>query len=256
MREALSSSLGKMALLLLALALVPSLAAAQDPSEPTLDTSPDILAPGENSAAEEADEQEEPAGYAYVAETGALAVALDTAAVFCPASGTIILHPEFIDVAKDQFKVKDDGNGIWEIADPETGEIVKAKTQIAGFNFDDGRGDVAAEERSGVTLDELATLPVLPVNKVVPAPWLWPRCWRLRVHYRCGAIGRCPLNGNCIGGYFFSQRRNFLQCQYAPWNFCLEFLYPVCTVTRYTCRDCSGPVIFRRPLNRFVCAVF
>lgn len=35
-----------------------------------------------------------------------------------------------------------------------------------------------------------------------------------------------------------------------------EFLYPVCTVTRYTCRDCTGPVIFRRPLNRFVCAVF
>jgi len=246
----------KILLVLLILALLPMVAVAQtveksgEKSE-VISTEPDILAPSENSAEDDAEMQEEPAGFGYLVDTGELAVATDTAAVFCPAAGAIILHPHHANEALAQFSAKDNGDGTWEIPDPDTGEPVKAQTQFATAIFDDGRGGSNAAE-----LRSLASLRVVSASNVALAPWLWPRCWRLRLHYRCGVVGVCPFNGQCFYGYLFSQRRNFLQCTYAPWNLCLEFLYPVCTVTRYTCRDCTGPIIWRRPLNRFVCAVF
>lgn len=252
MRSILRFEIDKILLLALVLTLLPvALAAETAEVEPALDESPDILAPGENSAEDDAEMQEEPAGFGYLVDTGELAVATDTAAVFCPAAGAIILHPHHAAQALDQFGAKDNGDGTWEIPDPETQAPVTAETQFATAVFDDGRGGSNADE-----LRSLASLRVVPAGNVALAPWLWPRCWRLRLHYRCGVVGRCPFNGQCIYGYFFSQRRNFLQCTFAPWNLCLEFLYPVCTITRYTCRDCTGPIIFRRPLNRFVCAVF
>lgn len=97
--------------------------------DPDLDNSPDILAPGESSAQDDADTQDEPSGFGYVVRTGDVAVALDTAAVFCPSSRAIILHPHHINNAMVQFNAADNGDGTWTIPDPETGVEVVADTR-------------------------------------------------------------------------------------------------------------------------------
>jgi len=235
-------------LIVLALGAISARAQTQTAEQP-IDPSPDILSPGEPSPQEEADGLAEEPGYGYAAVDGRLALATDTAAVFCPDSNAILLHPEHQKEAQAQLGATDLNDGTWAIPDPDTGDTVIAKTQLASYNFDAGGND--SDE-----LLTLATLPVVSRTQVALIPWFWPRCWRLRIHYQCGVIGNCPLQGLCFGGYQITKRRRFLRCAFSPWSFCFEFYYPVCTLTRYTCRDCTGPVRFRRPLNQWVCAVF
>jgi hypothetical protein len=209
-------------------------------------TSPDdtdTLPPREEAAA-----LEETGGYGYLVKSNGsgLALAINTAAHFCPLRGTVIVHPDHVEVALDQLRATALDDETWVIPDPEDGTEHVAEVQFAEAVFDDGSGTVTGAA-------ETESLIVVPIGNVVTEALLWPRCWRIRLNHVCGNLGSCPAG--CFFGHQYTTIRRHLLCRPQAGALCLEFLHPVCRITRFTCRDCTGPILWQANVNRWVCAL-
>ena len=203
-------------------------------------------------SSEEAQLLEPSFAYGFLHKDGSLAISPDTVGVFCPDLALMIIHPSYAFDVMSEFGAVELDPDHWSIPDPETGDMVTVRVQSAEYTYDDG-----SDASSKILGEGLAVLPVVAANKVALVPWPYFRFWRLRIHYICGVPGSCPsLPGGCWNGYQYSKLRNFLQCTYQPWALCLEWFHPVCRLTRYTCRDCTGPIVWRRNFGRWVCALY
>jgi hypothetical protein len=203
---------------------------------------------------EEAEEIEEDLGFGYSARDGALAVAVDTSAVFCPVPGVLVVdRTDEADVVRI-LGAKDLGEGRWEVPNPDTGAPVVANVQYAAYSYAEAN-DTPTPAPTDATSVEVR-LPVIARADVTIAPHPWP-CRRILRGYICGTPGNCG-NGACQSGHRITQARRFLTCRFTGnrQDRCLQFLAPVCRLTRYTCRDCTGPIVGTWPLRRWVCAVF
>ncbi len=227
-------------LVLAALAAAPSLPAGELDIEAVLQQDATITA----SLRDEATSFEDTSGYGYTIVEGQAAIDADTTAVFCPAAGTVIVHVDDVDSAIESLAATDNGNGTWNIPDPDTGANVTAKVQIA----------------SVVNVDipfPLCAIPVVSAKQVkaaaiTPVPLNWGACKRIRRCYQCGVQGACP-GGGCISGFYtWSQLKNHLLCKYTGnWrDKCLEFLHPFCRLKRWKCQVCTGGIVQSRNYNR------
>jgi len=200
---------------------------------------------------EEAEQIEEDLGFGYVARDGAVALSTDTSAVFCPVPGVLVVDRSDEAEVLRLLNARDLGDGKWEVPDPDTRTPVVASVQYAAYSYDDG--DAEAEASSADTAVRLPPVPKADVS-IAPNPW---GCHRILRGYICGTLGSCG-NGQCRSGHRITQVRRFLTCRFTGnrQDRCLQFLAPVCRLTRYTCRDCTGPIIGSWPLRRWVCAVF
>jgi hypothetical protein len=196
---------------------------------------------------EEANAIEGDLSFGYAINTGAPSLELDTSAVFCPDVATFVLDRSDSAEVQKAFNAADLGDGTWQIPDPETGTSVVAKTQYAASAYTD---DPSTATSSG------STLPIVSKSAISIVPIRWNRCWRLRRGYTCGVVSSCP--GGCFSGYKYVQLANFLVCRWtgSPFDRCLDSLRPVCRLNRYTCRDCTGPILASWLNFRFVCATF
>jgi hypothetical protein len=198
---------------------------------------------------EEAEQIEEDLGFGYAARDGALALAADTSAVFCPLPAVLVVDRGDEAEALRLLNGRDLGDGRWEVPDSESGGAVVASVQYATYSYEDG-------DAPDAPADGTVQLPRVPKADVTIAPHPWP-CRRILRGYICGTPGNCG-NGQCFAGQRITQVRRFLNCRFTGnrQDRCLQFLAPVCRLTRYTCRDCTGPILGTFPLRRWVCAVF
>jgi hypothetical protein len=221
---------------LLALALVPLFAAAAAAQD-------ENLTPREEGAA-----LEDNLLYGHSVTDGSLLLAAENLATFCPDPAILVVHPDHVDVAREQLKAELVDDETWAVPDPETGEVVTAKVQYATGVYDDGTATAASLETE--------KLPVLSSRAVSIVPILWPRCWTLRWNHICGTLGSCGPAGCQPGGFTWTTLRNHLVCRRQPGSLCLQFLAPVCRLNRFFCSDCTGPITGIWIFNRWVCAVF
>lgn len=229
---------------------------------------PVLAQTGEVSPREESDATEEDLGYGYSPTDGLAVIADDTIYVFSSQAPLLVVHPDFVDDALAHLQGVDNGDGTWTVTDPDTGVQVVVKPQLAAYLYSTGAaegepGDGTAASSVRITGEatrisgDFHVLPILPRPVIIsPYPYPWWPYYRLRRFYQCNTAGRCPWGG-CLWGYQWSQLRPFRVCGYTgrPWDFCLEFLYPVCRLTRYTCRDCTGPILWQADYRRWVCAL-
>ncbi len=195
--------------------------------------------PGEQTNA-----PEENAGYGYHIKNGTPSLAMDSAAVFAPDQGVILVDPSNESVVQQTFQAEDLGDGTWSLPDPETGANVVAKVQYAA--------SVYATDPA-ITTPTQTALPVVPRDQVSILPLIAPRIFRIRLGYTCDLWSSCP-GGWCQNGTITTTISNHRICRWTGrfWNVCVDFLAPVCRTTHYTCRDCTGP--FWHSLNlRYVC---
>ena len=220
-------------LCLLSLA-VPALAA-------TAATTSTQLSPQDEATAVQGD-----LGFGYAISSGGASLGIDTSAVFIPDTATLVVDPGDTAAVQSQLSATDNGNGTWTLPDPETGVAVTAKVQYATSTY---ASDATAHPVS-------STLPVVSSAAVSIAPVLWNRVWRLRRGYACGVQAFCP--GGCFFGYGYVALKKFLVCSYTgrPVDLCLDSLQAVCKLNRYTCRDCTGPILGSWLNYRYVCATF
>jgi hypothetical protein len=199
---------------------------------------------------EEAEEIEEDLGFGYAARDGAVALAADTSAVFCPVPGVLVVDRADEAEVLRMLNGRDLGDGKWEVPDPDTRAPVTASVQYAAYSYPDGEVSDAPPDSAVTAAPQIAKADVV----VAPHPWA---CHRILRGYICGTPGNCG-NGQCRSGHRVTQVRRFLTCRFTGnrQDRCLQFLAPVCRLTRYTCRDCTGPIVGSWPLRRWVCAVF
>lgn len=190
---------------------------------------------------------EENAGYGYHLKDGTPSLEMDTAAVFAPDQGLIVVDPSNEKAVQESFKATDLGDGAWSIPDPETGIGIVTKVQHAASVYTDNPGNVTPTQTS---------LKVVAKSEVSVLALFAPRIWRLRLGYLCDTVGSCP--GGCQNGDRYVPLNRHLVCRWTgrPWHLCLDYLLPVCRVDHYTCRDCTGPILWQALNLRYVCATF
>lgn len=221
---------------------------------------------GEVSPRAESDATEEDLGYGYSPTDGLPVLADDTIYVFSAEAPLLVVHPGYVEDALAHLQGVDNGDGTWTVTDPETGDEVVVKPQFAAYVYStgsadeepvDGAASVRATGEAARLTGDLQLLPILARPVIIsPYPYpLWPY-YRLRRYYQCNTGGRCPWGG-CLWGLQWTQLRPFRVCGYTgnPWDLCLEFLHPVCRLTRYTCRDCTGPILWQADQRRWICAL-
>lgn len=229
---------------------------------------PVLAQTGEVSPREESDATEEDLGYGYSPTDGLPVIADDTIYVFSAQAPLLVVHPDYVGETLDHLQGVDNGDGTWTVTDPDTGDQVVVKPQLAAYVYSTDTADeepVDSTSTSSVRVTggatsmtaELDALPILARSVIVaPYPYpLWPY-YRLLRFYQCNTAGNCPWGG-CLWGLQWSQLRSFRVCGFTGnfWDRCLQFLYPVCRLTRYTCRDCTGPILWQADYRRWVCAI-
>jgi hypothetical protein len=206
---------------------------------------------------EDADQLETAPAYGYLNADGSLALNLDTAGLFAPELGLMVVNPLHKDDVADILGAFETSEGHWVVPDPETGDQVEVTVQLAAYNFDDG-----SETAARIIDDGLETLAVVSADSVALVHWRTFRYYRIRNHHRCGDLLSQPWlgwpPGACRNGYRYTliNPGHFLACAYQPNEYCLEWYRPVVLLTHYYCRDCSGMITWQRIYGRMICAEF
>jgi hypothetical protein len=206
---------------------------------------------------DDADMIETAPAYGYLDADGSLALNLDTAGLFAPELGLMIVNPLHKDEVANIYGAVETSEGHWIVPDPETGVEVEVTVQLAAYSFDDG-----SETAARIIDDGLQTLTVVNADKVALVRWRTFRYYRIRNHHRCGVLLNQPWPwwppGACWNGYRYTliNPGNFLVCDYQPFNYCMEWYRPVAVLTHYYCRDCTGPIYWQHVYGRMICAEF